>query len=74
MRSGRGYVLLTEPGQAYLGKEFYHCDYTAPVFLFVKSTLLVGFSRECAPLRCAHPSFLGLLTCQTGRCAPPPRA
>ncbi len=34
----------------------------------------MGFGRACAPMRCAHPSFLGSLTCpcQTGRCAPPP--
>jgi hypothetical protein len=33
---------------------------------------LVGFGRACAPVRCAHPSFLGSLTCKKGRCAPPP--
>ncbi len=33
-------------------------------------TLLVGFGRACAHLRCAHPSFWA--HCQTGRCVPPP--
>ncbi len=30
--------------------------------------ILVGCGRACAPVLCAHPSFLG----QTGRCAPSP--
>ncbi len=34
--------------------------------------ILVGFGRACAPVRCAHPSFLGSLTRTKGRCAPPP--
>jgi hypothetical protein len=33
--------------------------------------VLVGFGLECAPVRCAHPSFWGSLPRQTGRCAPP---
>ena len=31
---------------------------------------LVGFGRACAPVRYAHPSFLGSLPHPMGRCAP----
>jgi hypothetical protein len=34
--------------------------------------ILVGFGLACAPVRCAHPSFLDSLLRPTGRCAPPP--
>jgi hypothetical protein len=45
---------------------------TFPLFLlFSYMYILVGFGRACAPLRCAHLSFLSSLPHKKGRCAPP---
>jgi hypothetical protein len=34
-------------------------------------TVLVGFGRACAPMRCAHPSFWALCHTQQGAARPP---
>jgi hypothetical protein len=48
-----------------------NCDTHTHTHTQTKYPRLVGFGLACAPVRCAHPSFLGSLTCKTGRCAPP---
>jgi hypothetical protein len=34
--------------------------------------ILVGFGLACAPVRCAHPSFFGLINMQNGALRAPP--